>query len=113
MPELLDKCPELLYTLFIKPDRRKEAIMIYDLNAIAPEYEKARQALTTARAKETRATNAWMALRQADYKKHPGECSPATNEAQAKAKQAQQETAQALENLNAIMKTAPEYQPTN
>jgi hypothetical protein len=87
--------------------------MIYDLNAIAPEYEKARQALTTARAKETRLTNAWLALRQADYKKHPGTYSPATNEAQAKAKQAQQETAQARENLDAIIKTAPEYQPTN
>lgn len=86
--------------------------MIYDLNAIAPEYEKARKALTTARAKETRAINAWVALRQADYKKHPGEYSPATNEAKAKALQAQAETTSAREHLDAIIKTAPEYKPT-
>ena len=80
--------------------------MIYDLDQITPEYNKARQALATARAKETRATNAWLTLRRTDAN------SAETIEAHAKAKLASEATNQAREHLSAIIHTAPEYKPT-
>ena len=80
--------------------------MIHDLDQITPEYNKARQALATARAKETRATNAWLTLHRADAN------SVETMEAYAKAKQASEATIQAREQLSAIIRTAPEYKPT-
>jgi hypothetical protein len=79
--------------------------MIYDLDQITPEYNKARQALATARAKETRAMNAWLTLRRTDAN------SAETMEAHAKAKQASEATIQARELLSAIIHTAPAYTP--
>ena len=79
--------------------------MNYDLNAITPEYNKARQALATARARETRATNAWLTLHRIDAN------SAETLEAYAKAKQASLATIQAREHLSAIIHTAPAYKP--
>lgn len=79
--------------------------MIHDLNAITPEYNKARQALATARSKETRATNDWLTLHRTDAN------SPETMEAYAKAKQAKQAAIEASEHLSAIIHTAPEYKP--
>lgn len=79
--------------------------MNYDLNAIMPEYNKARQALATARARETRATNAWLTLHRTNAN------SAETMEAHAKAKLASEATNQAREHLSAIMHTAPAYTP--
>ena len=79
--------------------------MIYDLTQIEDEYNKARQALATARAKETRATNAWLTLHRTSAN------SAETMEAYAKAKQAREATNQAREHLSAIVLTAPAYTP--
>lgn len=79
--------------------------MIYDITQIEAEYNKARQALATARAKETRATNAWLTLHRTNAN------SAETMEAYAKAKQASEATNQAREHLSAIVHTAPAYTP--
>jgi len=81
--------------------------MIFDLDAIAPEYEKARQALTTARAKKTRALKNWMEIRRT----RPG--SPAQDMARQALDQATKQLSQAEEHLSDVIHSAPEYKPTN
>ena len=80
--------------------------MIYDIDAIAPEYKKARQALTTARAKKTRALNNWLLCLS-----FPG--SPAQDMAHQALDQATKQLSQAEEHLSDVIHSAPEYKPTN
>ena len=85
--------------------------MNYDLTQIEAEYSAALAARTAARAKRTKALNAYLSARRADFKLHPGNYSAETIRLHEAAKKAAQEEADAEKHLGDVIKTAPAYTP--
>lgn len=85
--------------------------MNYDLTQIEDEYNAALAKRTAARAKRTKALNAYLSARRSDFKLHPGKLSAETLRLQEVAKKAEEEEAEAEKSLKDIIKSAPAYKP--